>query len=34
MREFLTRLGPHDRVLLIGDTRQDQLHGRNHRGEQ
>ena len=33
-REFLTRLGPHDRVLLIGDTRQDQLHGRNHRGEQ
>jgi ATP-dependent exoDNAse (exonuclease V) alpha subunit len=24
MREFLTRLGPHDRVLLIGDTRQHQ----------
>jgi len=24
MREFLSRLGPHDRVLLIGDTRQHQ----------
>jgi len=24
MREFLARLGPHDRVLLIGDTRQHQ----------
>jgi conjugative relaxase-like TrwC/TraI family protein len=24
MREFLTRLGPNDRVLLIGDTRQHQ----------
>jgi AAA domain-containing protein/TrwC relaxase/UvrD-like helicase family protein len=24
MREFLTRLGPHDRVLLIGDIRQHQ----------
>ena len=24
MREFLDRLGPHDRVLLIGDTRQHQ----------
>jgi conjugative relaxase-like TrwC/TraI family protein len=24
MREFLERLGPHDRVLLIGDTRQHQ----------
>ena len=24
MREFLTRLGPHDRVLLIGDSRQHQ----------
>src|ERR1035438_5119716 len=24
MREFLTRLGPHDRVLLIADTRQHQ----------
>jgi conjugative relaxase-like TrwC/TraI family protein len=24
MREFLTKIGPHDRVLLIGDTRQHQ----------
>jgi ATP-dependent exoDNAse (exonuclease V) alpha subunit len=24
MREFLARLGPNDRVLLIGDTRQHQ----------
>jgi conjugative relaxase-like TrwC/TraI family protein len=24
MRDFLSRLGPHDRVLLIGDTRQHQ----------
>ena len=24
MKEFLDRLGPHDRVLLIGDTRQHQ----------
>src|SRR6202011_3846197 len=24
IREFLTRLGPHDRVLLIGDVRQHQ----------
>src|ERR1700722_8174413 len=24
MREFLVRLGPHDRVLLIGDLRQHQ----------
>ena len=24
MREFLSRLAPHDRVLLIGDTRQHQ----------
>jgi ATP-dependent exoDNAse (exonuclease V) alpha subunit len=24
MREFLTRLAPQDRVLLIGDTRQHQ----------
>jgi conjugative relaxase-like TrwC/TraI family protein len=24
MREFLSRLGPHDRILLIGDTRQHQ----------
>jgi len=24
MKEFLERLGPHDRVVLIGDTRQHQ----------